>query len=276
MGCSVKKYALFCAAAAGLLLLSGCASATTITEREGNYVYGENEEINIVDIDTRDTIGTLKMTGAIVLRDEPISLWERDGIDENGEAVYKETVYEQVVQIFYTYENKGGDSVSAANFDVYDAQGRYGTMDPGIDVKPASRKGQQSFVVALDNRSGALDLHFKYNILQSTTTAKIRLALPGAAANGSQTSAAGRTTSAAKPTTTRPSVTGGTGNAADARPEQTTRPAATTTAAGESLPSEQAAPAYLYLLIAVLSAAVIILIVALIVVVAYLAPRQHR
>lgn len=257
---------LFCAAAAGLLLLSSCASATTITEKEGNYVYGEGEAINIVDIDTRDTIGTLKMTGAVVLKDEATSVWERDGTDENGKAVYREKVYEQVVQIFYVYENKGGSGVSSANFSVYDAQGGYATEDPDIDVKPASRSGQQSFVVALNNRSDSIDIWFKYHILQFTTTAKIRLTLSGAAANPPQTTTRQQTTATrATASDSRSSVVSQ--SSVTGTPEQTGPPPVTTTAAGEPLPSKQPTPMHLYLLIAVLGATVVVLIALLIAVV---------
>lgn len=274
MEAAMKKHLLICAAAAGVLLLTGCASATTITEKEGNYIYSEGEDISIVDIDTRDTIGTLNMTGAIVLKDEATSVLERDGTDENGEAVYKETVYEQVVQIFYTYENRGGNSVSSANFSVYDAQGRSGARDPDIDVKPASRSGQRSFVVALDNRSDSIDIWFRYNILQTTATAKIRLTLSGAAANPTQ-SATRRQTTITKGNTSASSPTTTTRVSATDMPEQTSRSFATTTAACEFLRQKQA-PMHLYGIIAVLSAAVVILAMALIAVVAFLGRRQNR
>lgn len=55
----MKIRALFCAAAAGLLLLSGCASATTITEKEGNYVYSEGEAINIAGGRAADGAGAI-------------------------------------------------------------------------------------------------------------------------------------------------------------------------------------------------------------------------
>jgi len=62
--------------AATILLLTAC-SATTITEQAGNYIYSENEDINVLDIDTRNTLGTLKMTGVKVLINDSFTIKEK-------------------------------------------------------------------------------------------------------------------------------------------------------------------------------------------------------
>ena len=141
-------------------------------------------------------------------------------------------------------------------------------------MKPASRSGQRSFVVALDNRSDSIDIWFRYNILQTTATAKIRLTLSGAAANPTQ-SATRRQTTITKGNTSASSPTTTTRVSATDMPEQTSRSFATTTAACEFLRQKQA-PMHLYGIIAVLSAAVVILAMALIAVVAFLGRRQNR
>ena len=56
-----------------ICLLSAC-SATTITQHEGNYIYSANEDIRIFDIDTRDVVGVLNVTGIQVLNNRPFTI----------------------------------------------------------------------------------------------------------------------------------------------------------------------------------------------------------
>lgn len=163
----------------GLLFLSGC-SATTITGREGNYVYSQNEDITIIDIDTRDDLGILKITGAEVLIDDSFSVIESFDYDEDGEVIYESEVYEQLVQVFYEYDKiHGRRNISSANFDVYDCLDRLGEnnpeIDPSIEYTIAQDSGKSYFLVALKNKSDFIDMNFKYDYFQVKNTAIIKL-----------------------------------------------------------------------------------------------------
>lgn len=161
------------------LFVAGC-SATTITEREGNYMYGKNEDIKILDIDTRDHIGTLKMTDVVVLSDTPFIISERVGEYDNGSSIYEDVSYAQLVQIFYQYDSRGTDKdISASNFTVYDAGGRIGEKNPEVQQTGIYREGTDSFLVALKTKSDSIRVDFQYNFMQTTTTAKIQLQIVG-------------------------------------------------------------------------------------------------
>jgi len=160
-------------------LLAGCVGATTITEEAGSYVYKMNEEIAVVDIETRETFGVLAVTGARVLFDGPFDVREVEGKDEAGEPVYKTVTYSQIVQVFYTYT--GEKKLSGANFTVRDRANviakNPNNFDPKPAYTPASQPGQSSFIVALRNPGGPLEATFTYNVLQIRPTARIEIAL---------------------------------------------------------------------------------------------------
>jgi len=158
-----------------LLLLPAC-SATTITEHEGNYIYSKNEDINILDIDTRDNIATLKMTGIEVLKDSSFTIKEKSGSDESGNDIYEDVAYQQLIQIFYYFDSKGNNkNISSANFNVYDQTGTSGNINPDIEYNANKKNGEEYFVVALETKSDSINTNFKYNFLQTTNTAKVKL-----------------------------------------------------------------------------------------------------
>jgi len=161
---------------AALIVLAGCG-VTTITEQPGNFFYGGNDEIQILDIDTRDTLGTLTIHGMSIITDEPFVLSEEEGTDESGNPTYEDVSYEALVQIDYSYkrEKRGAKSISASNFTVLDSKGKSGRINPDADYDRMPQKGDQSFVVALKNKSSTIQIHFDYNLFQSKPTAKIQI-----------------------------------------------------------------------------------------------------
>lgn len=171
----MKKLTLILTIATILLSTCGC-SATTITEHEGNYIYTQNEDINILDIDTRNNIGTLKMTGTEVLKNHSFTIKEKSGTDESENDIYEDVTYEQLVQVFYLYDSKGSNkSISSSNFYVYDSTGTSCKSNPDIEYSAVKRSGEEYFVVALKNKSDFINLDFKYKLMQTTNTAKIKL-----------------------------------------------------------------------------------------------------
>jgi len=162
-----------------LSLLAGCVGATTITEQPGNYVYGLNEDIAVVDIETRETFGVLAVTGVEVLRDEPFEVQEQDGEDEDGKPAYKTVTYSQIIQIFYTYS--GEKKLNSGNFAVWDSVHVIGknpaALEPKPEYTPAEKPGQSSLVVALQAPGGPLEVTFTYNVLQIRPTARIKIEL---------------------------------------------------------------------------------------------------
>jgi len=173
-----------------ILLASGC-STTTITEHEGNYIYVQNEDINILDIDTRNNIGTLKMTGTEVLKNNPFTIKEKSGTDESGNDIYEDVTYERLVQVSYHYDSKGNSkNISSSNFYVFDKTGTSCTINPDIEYSAVKRNGEEYFVIALKNKNDTIGLNFKYNILQTTNTAKIELNISKEASSVSQSEVA--------------------------------------------------------------------------------------
>ena len=161
-------------------LLAGCGvGRTTITEQPGNYQYQLDEAIDVIDIDTRDALGTLVVTGVEILKEEPFEVQESDGEDEDGETIYTTVTYNQIVQIFYTWS--GSKALSNSNFSVWDSADAIGRrpegLDPAPDYEALAKRDQSSFVVALKNPGSYLDIRFTYNILQIRPTARIRIVM---------------------------------------------------------------------------------------------------
>lgn len=157
--------------------LSAC-STTTITDKPGNFIYSQNEEINIIDIDSRESLGIVKVTGCAVLKDAPFVLQEYDGKDENGKEKYKEVSYAQIIQVYYTYSLiDGSKNISATNFTVFDSSDAPGRYDPETDYSRQDKKDNPSFILALKNKSSYVNINFKYRPLQTKETAKIRIDL---------------------------------------------------------------------------------------------------
>lgn len=259
----MKKHSAIFIIAVMLLFFSGC-SATTITEHEGNYLYGAGESINVIDIDTREHIGTLKVTEAILLSDTPFTVTEKSGTDESGNDIYETVTYAQLVQIFYQYDDKGnGKDISAANFTAYDAYGQRCEINP-VGYSGENRNGSDSFLVALENKSGTIRLDFQYNVLQTTATAKIQLPLPPVTDDSivqSEPPETGEALTAPEPGS----------ETSEAPTERETSEVTTESETSEALESAgteaengSAQVAILYVIIGVLAAAVVILLIVLI------------
>lgn len=157
-----------------LFLLSSC-STTTITEKPGNYRYGVNEEIRVLDIDSRETLATLTVTGWEMLNNQPFVLAEADGTDESGNTVYRNVTYARLIQIHYVWTT--ADSVktlSAANFTVRDGNGNDARINPEMEYTSIPRQGN-SFVIALQTAEGDIDMEFNFHPLQTTPTARLRI-----------------------------------------------------------------------------------------------------
>jgi hypothetical protein len=159
-----------------LAALKSCG-ATTITEQPGAYRYGAGEPIEVIDIETREALGTLTVTGAEILVDKPFETRRSAGTDEDGDTIYETVTYEQIVQVFYTFT--GSRRLSESNFTLRDSFGELTTRPSALEPRPAytpiTKRGQSSFVVALQKQSGYLDINFTYNVLQIRPTARIRL-----------------------------------------------------------------------------------------------------
>jgi len=175
-----KSIALPLALLLSLCLLAGCTvgvGLTAITRQPGNYLYQLDEPIEVIDIETGETLGILVVTGLEILREEPFEALEEDGEDEEGETIYIAVTYNQIVQIFYTWS--GPKAVSGSNFSVWDSTGALGRrpegLEPAPEYEPVAKRDQHSFAAALKNPGSTLDIHFNYNVLQFRPTARIRL-----------------------------------------------------------------------------------------------------
>ena len=151
----------------------------TINEKPGNYLYSENEEIVIIDIETGKTVGNLRITGTKILNDAPFKIPRYIGKSESGDDVYEDVSYSQLIELYYVFENEPGynKQIGANNFVVLGADGERAVNNPDIEYTNQHRPGTQSFVTAFKSANDNLELKFTYDIYQSRDTAKIRVNL---------------------------------------------------------------------------------------------------
>jgi len=175
----MKKIAALLAVAAVLLLAASCD--TTVTSQPRNHQYRLNEAISIYDDRSGEPRAVLTVTGAVVLLDEAFSMQPEEG-ETQGSAV----TYRQIVQVYYVFNKDEGSSkrITRANFTVWDQGGVIASRLPAADNTPAyqeiPRAGESSFVVALQNPGGYIDVNFRYSVWQARPTARIRIDVPSA------------------------------------------------------------------------------------------------
>ena len=172
----MKKYLLALLGILFIIIASGCGTGDTITDNPRNYVYGPNEVINIYDnVDTGDLIGTLRITSVNVLSEGPNYVNQMVSIDEDGNPVYEDVAYAQLIQINYVYEAVKGSSttIGGYNFDVEDGTGHSASLNPKIAYTMLPIENVESFVVLTKNNTTVLNIEFNYEAFQFEPTAKI-------------------------------------------------------------------------------------------------------
>jgi len=171
------KKALISILVVSLVLFFASCSTTTITDKPGEYEYGLKEEINIIDIDSRKSLGTVQVTGYDTIKNEPFVIKEYQETTSEGEKVYKDVTYSRLVQVYYMYNCiDSTKSLSGANFTVLGDTAKQTESD--FESKP--RDGNHSFLVALKNQDSSLRMNFNFNSLQTKSTAKIKFDISGA------------------------------------------------------------------------------------------------
>lgn len=70
-----------------IFCLTSCQATTTMTDKPSDYVYSLNKKIKIRDIEFKDGLGTLTVTHASVLKEEPFEIPMFDGYREDGTAI---------------------------------------------------------------------------------------------------------------------------------------------------------------------------------------------
>lgn len=171
-----NKIGIFLMLSVIILAVTACVpSVETITRQPGNYLYSKNEKIEIVDIETDKVIAILKISDCRVLKNSTFKISEYKNTDSNGSDIYEDVNYEQLIQVNYDFENKPGyhEKISAHNFSVRSDSGEYATINP--DIPEISFDENNSFLVALQERSDRLEISFTYDIYQFRDTAKISL-----------------------------------------------------------------------------------------------------
>lgn len=104
-------------------LCTSCRT-TTNTEKPNNYKYGFNEEIKILDMESKGVLATVKFTGISVLKDQPFEIKEVDHYDQSNNPVYENITYNQIIQIYYVYKTTDSTkNISSSNFSVKDSKG---------------------------------------------------------------------------------------------------------------------------------------------------------
>ncbi len=170
----VKMKKTFCIifVMAVILSFAGCAP-TTYTEKGEDYVYSVGETINILDKESKQVLGSVTISDAVVIKDEPFIIEEFAKYDENSNPIYEKVSYEAVVQINYKYTIADSTkTITTSNFSVFDKVGNSAEFSPKTNYEKIPTK-DNSFVVAVKEKGEFVDLSFRYHISQ-TAIAKIK------------------------------------------------------------------------------------------------------
>ena len=114
---------------------------------------------------TGECISTLTFFSMLTLRDSPFTVREKSGTDEKGDAIYTDVVYEQLIQINYSfqqYTEKYTDDI-VQTFRVTDMKGDPGIKNPSVEYTKIAVSGMDSFVVALKNKSDNIKISVYYS-----------------------------------------------------------------------------------------------------------------
>lgn len=167
-------------------MVTACVpSVETITKQPGNYLYGKNEKIEIVDIENNQVIAILTINDCRILKNSAFKISEYKNTDSNGSVIYEDVNYGQLIQVDYDFQNQPGYSkeISAHNFSVKSSSGEHAKINP--EIKNISFDEANSFLVALKERSDRLEISFTYDIYQFRDTTKISLNVADIVLDGS-------------------------------------------------------------------------------------------
>ncbi len=145
----------------------------TMTQNAGNYCYSLGEQVDIIDIETRETIATLTITSCELIEDEPFSTILEDGYDSDEEPVYKETVYTALYKLnIDLQDNKQTISDLTDHFD---------SDDSNFVINPTYKPGSEEYIYVGAKRGNDCDdvmsLKFVYDTNQSRHTAKFDITI---------------------------------------------------------------------------------------------------
>lgn len=161
-----------------ILVIIAC-TPTTITDNPGNHRYGLGETINVVDVETRESRGTIAIAAVHVLYDEQfVARQNSNRTDDYGNTIYEERTFQQIVQIFYT--STLSRDITPYNFSVsVNGSSRSATRITNLlnppNISAVSVSGQNYFIVALYQQANFIEIAFNYNWLQTRRTATARI-----------------------------------------------------------------------------------------------------
>lgn len=148
-----------------------------MTDRSTDYIYSLNEEIIIRDIESKGELGTLKITNAVFLKEEPFELPELEEYSEDWTPIYKNVRYEALVQINYIGTAiDSRNKITSDNFSITDSAGESVKFDPVMEYELIETE-ESTIVVALKNKGDYINIDFSFHNSQSKPTAKIKAKL---------------------------------------------------------------------------------------------------
>lgn len=172
-----KSVVSFAAIAISLFfLLTGCQGVgDVITQNPREYVYQAKEEIKFYDnVTTGDLLASFTCVSMIPLSDETFTIQEEAGEDENGDTVYKEVKYEQLIQINYVFTPYSDLKDIAKELRIIDENGESGIKNPPVEYTEVPVTGMDSLVVALKNKSDTIKIQVYYSgIVTPNATVKL-------------------------------------------------------------------------------------------------------
>ena len=171
-----KRLFLYLILCSVMLLSAACDAFVehdTITQKPGNYQFGINETVEIIDIETRETLGAITVTSCQLVEDQPFVVEEV--VYEGNKRVTVKTTYSKLYQITCTVVDSLGEIDSVKHH--FSPLNRDHVMDPRNDSRG------DSFYIAIVEGGGGnktdFALEFSYDLNQSRPTARFTIPMSG-------------------------------------------------------------------------------------------------
>ena len=138
------------------LILSSCAS-TANTGKDGSYVYGIGEKIEIFDNDSEKKLGEVTVTDVFVLSDESFRLEVSEG---------DSVLFGGLVQICYTADViDSSNPVDEHSFVVRDCEGNDAEIDPDVEYE-MKETSDKAFVCAVEELGEGVKIGLSFHRFQ--------------------------------------------------------------------------------------------------------------
>lgn len=157
------------------LCISACEPKyETITQNAGNYKYGLDEKVEIIDIESNDILATLTIESCELVSDEPFVVLRQDGYADNGnDEKYKEVEFVALYKVTFSFND--------VKEYVGDAQEHFYSEEAYFEINPTSEEyDSDTFFLGAkrgNNGDDTVSLSFTYDTVQKRRTALFEIPL---------------------------------------------------------------------------------------------------